>query len=127
MPLIHFQLRFTEAIRTFQKCQTIRKVRKRPIREGDFLILGSWTGKPYRSKIAVLHKTFCTRVESCAIGVGPFSDEIEIEGVRLGTLERAALARDDGFACASEMIDWFASTHGIPFNGVIIGWPREIV
>jgi hypothetical protein len=127
MPMIHFQQRFAEAVRTFQKCQTIRKIRKRPIREGDFLILASWTGKPYRSKVAVLHKTYCTLVESCAIGVGPCGDDIEIEGMTVGTLERAALARDDGFGCASEMIEWFRKVHGLPFHGVIIGWPHEVV
>ena len=127
MAMLHFQPRFAEAIRTFQKCQTIRKRRKRPIRECDPLILAMWTGKPYRSKVEILHKTFCTRIENIVIGLGAAGDEIKIEGMRLGTLERAALARDDGFGCASEMIDWFKTVHGLPFSGVVIRWPREVL
>lgn len=40
----------------------------------------------------------------------------------LDTEERARLSRADGFACTTEMIDWFKKNHGLPFHGHMIRW-----
>lgn len=125
MPMLHFQNRFADAIVSGAKRQTIRKVRKRPIRLGDNLILATWTEQPYRSKVKRLCETICTNVEKIVIGSGPFSDEIDIGRRRLDVTQRAALARDDGFACTTEMINWFKEVHDLPFYGVIIHWSKE--
>lgn len=122
MPLIHFQERFAGAVASGAKRQTIRKTRKRPIKPGDSLILGTWMGSPYRSKVKIICERICLEVNEIVIGLGPFGDEIEIEGIRINSLWRGALARDDGFGCCSEMIDWFRDVHGLPFKGVIIRW-----
>lgn len=53
--------------------QTIRAMRKRPIREGDFLNLFTWSGKPYRSKWAWRKK-----VEVKAV----YDIEVRKEGIR---------------------------------------------
>ena len=33
-----------------------------------------------------------------------------------------AMAREDGFATAADMLDWFEATHGLPFEGRHITW-----
>jgi hypothetical protein len=120
--MIRFQERFVDAIMRGAKRQTIRKLRKSPIRPGDNLILSTWTGQPYRSKVKRLLETACVSVDNIVIGLGNFGDEIEVEGKKIETIQRAALARADGFSNTTEMLGWFKVFHGLPFHGVIISW-----
>ena len=120
MPLIHFQQRFADAVAAGTKRQTIRKERKRPIKRGDKLILGTWEAVPYRSKVRRLGEAVCTRVDS--ITIGNFSGRIDINGHRIEWIERYLLALADGFGSPEEMMRWFEEQHGLPFAGVIIGW-----
>jgi hypothetical protein len=119
MPLIHFQERFADDVKSGKKRQTIRIERKRPIKPGDKLILGTWEGKPYRSKVRRLGEVVCKEVRDIVI----FSNgEIRINGWPLSDLQRSMLAVDDGFSSAVEMVDWFEENHGLPFEGVVIRW-----
>jgi hypothetical protein len=44
------------------------------------------------------------------------------DGPILPTWGATALARCDGFSTAGEMIEWFRTVHGLPFEGVVIRW-----
>ena len=122
MPSVKFQPQFVPLVESGQKTQTIRPVRKRPIKVGDRLLLDAWKGQPYRSTVRRLGVGIVESVRPIEIGVGRFGDEIEVAGQRLDTHERAALSRADGFGCATELLDWFQKTHGLPFAGVVIRW-----
>jgi hypothetical protein len=122
MPLIHFQQRFAEDVETGVKRQTIRLERKRPIKPGDRLILGTWEGKPYRSNVRRLRMEICLEATDIIIGADGCEAAMSINGRRLGWAERTMLARADGFEHCLEMVDWFKKTHGLPFHGVIIRW-----
>jgi hypothetical protein len=117
-----FQKRFAELVYLGKKLQTIRPLRKRPIRVGDYLSLRRWVDKPYRSKQIVLAEATCSRV--AAIEIDETFQEIMfiVDGKRLDQEQWARLARDDGFACTTDMLDWFRDVHGLPFRGVLISW-----
>jgi uncharacterized protein YqfB (UPF0267 family) len=119
MPLIHFQKRFADAVAIGTKRQTIRKTRRRPIKPGDALILGTWEGSPYRSKVRRLLKTECVSVDRVTISI---CGRVTVNGRDLGWRGRALLAIADGFSCCREMIEWFEDVHSLPFEGVIIRW-----
>jgi hypothetical protein len=119
MPLIHFKERFASAVANGTKRQTIRKARKRPIKPGDRLILGTWTGLPYRSKVRRLGDAPCTETYDiliCEHGT------VYVNGRKLGWLRRFSFAAADGFASVDDMIAWFKEVHGLPFHGVVIRW-----
>ena len=112
MPVILFQPRFHDAVRSGTKRQTIRLPRKRPIRPGDPLSLRAWSGKPYRSKQTILGFGVCMAADQITIDLY-FDDDAE--------------AKRDGFDDAREMIDWFIDNHGMPtptqpFVGTRIVW-----
>ena len=119
-----FKDRFAPLVRSGQKLQTIRPIRKRPILTGDLLSLRRWTGKAYRSKQEELAVGRCLAV--CWITIGcpedSYPDGILIDGIRMDTAERAAIARADGFSCMTGMLDWFENEHGLPFAGIVIRW-----
>jgi len=122
MPSLKFQPQFVPLVESGEKTQTIRPIRKRPIKVGDRLLLDAWQGQPYRSKVRRLGVGIVESVRPIVIGVGRFGDEIEVAGKRLDTSERAALSRADGFSCATDLLDWFKQNHGLPFTGVVIRW-----
>lgn len=123
MRVIIFQPRFAELVRAGSKCQTIRKTAR--CKTGDALSLRRWTGKPYRSKQETLRTAICMSVESVSIGHGIFCDGIAVNGEECDTSARASLSRADGFSCATDMLDWFRETHGLPFAGFIIRWNTQ--
>ncbi len=105
MVALNFQTRFAVAVRAGIKTQTIRKARKRRIKKGDLLQL--YTGQR-TSNCKKLGDAVCTSVETITL----FKE-------RPG-LQEIALA--DGFADASDMLDWFQHMHGLPFTGHLITW-----
>ena len=120
MRVILFQPRFAELVRTGQKRQTIRKQAR--CKPGDLLSLRRWTGKPYRSKQQRLWGATCRSVCPISIGHGVYKDGISVNGVECSMSQRARVAREDGFGCVTEMLDWFEQTHGLPFVGEVIAW-----
>lgn len=116
MSVIMFQSRFASKVKDGSKPHTIRLPRKRPIKVGEKLSLREWIGKPYRSKQRVLREAICRSVAEFHISETGASHMI---GAPFNFEE---LARNDGFRSYNEMIEWFKSTHGLPFDGVLIGW-----
>lgn len=119
MRVILFQPQFAELVRAGTKTQTIRKTAR--CTPGDTLSLRRWTGKPYRTKQETLRTVTCTAVRNVRIGE-PWPDGLVIDGVEMPTRDRASVARQDGFRCMTEMLDWFDEVHGLPFEGVLIEW-----
>lgn len=120
MRVILFQDRFAALVRDGGKLHTIRKTAR--CMAGDKLSLRRWTGKPYRSQQEILKEVECQWVCPVNIGHGPSMDGISLDGMALDVGRRASLARDDGFNSATEMLDWFRNTHGLPFEGFLIQW-----
>ncbi|MDD4888670.1 MAG: hypothetical protein PHU85_01975 [Phycisphaerae bacterium] len=119
MPALNFKQQFAGLVSGGRKTQTIRAVRKKPIKVGDTLYLYTGMRHPGCRRLGVGR---CTGVEDILIGGGPYYGEILMHGRWLTSEERGALARKDGFACATEMIAWFKATHGLPFHGHVIRW-----
>lgn len=118
MIVLTFQPRFAPLVRACTKTQTIRPQRKRPIRVGDWLSLRRWTGLPYRSKQEELRRSHCTYIGSVRMG----TVALGIDGHSLDQMDKDAFARRDGFTHHDEMVAWFESTHGLPFEGTLIRW-----
>lgn len=119
MPALNFQKRFAPRVEDGTKRQTIRARRKdgRDPKPGDPLYL--YTGMRTKGcrKLGV---ATCTSVDRIGID-GFLSVWIGAEPV-LGPLGRRSLAVADGFAGWRGMYDWFQTTHGIPFEGLLIRW-----
>lgn len=117
-----FQPQFTALVQDDTKCQTVRPTPKRMPLPGDRISLRCWTGKPYRSKQRVLREstisaadkiTICDTGRELLVGIGNKS---------LTPEELNAFAAADGFEDAIAMFDWFETTHGLPFEGIVIKW-----
>ena len=121
MPAFNFQKRFVEKVESGEKKQTIRTHRKdgRNPRVGQtaFLYFGMRT-KSCRK----IGEGIITSVEPIVINRnGPFID-IAVGADPLGHYEKVNLSRVDGFGCFHEMLEWFETTHGLPFYGFLIKW-----
>ncbi len=126
MPLLNYKKQFAPLVESGEKKQTIRAMRKHPIREGETLY--HYTG--LRTKQArKLKEAKCT---------GAFHVLISSEGglyiagikVLLRLLEPFAYAdgfRPDGAHSAwSNMLFFFRETHGLPFEGQLILWNQPV-
>lgn len=116
MRVILFQDRFAELVRMGVKCQTIRKTAR--CSPGDVLSLRRWTGKPYRSKQEILKTAVCESVEELFLGM----NTLRVGDRTLCPFSQDCFAIDDGFQDMGEMREWFAKTHGLPFDGWLIKW-----
>lgn len=123
MNVFVFQNRFEAPILAGRKPHTIRGHRrdgKPRARVGETISLRVWTGKPYRSKQrefarAVVTAVFPVRIYDCGIQLHATRREVLWYG-------QQRIARQDGFAGFTEMLEWFRSTHGLPFEGVLVKW-----
>jgi hypothetical protein len=132
MPAFNFKSQFVPLIESGKKRQTIRALRKdgRPhCRLGDFIKL--YTGM--RTKACRLigesevTGIFEVKVENAGIWVSGMRNFAPCETadqkvVRLDYAEAIRFARADGFANVGEMKNFFATTHGLPFKGILIRW-----
>ena len=118
MRVIMFQDRFASKVRDGSKPHTIRKTAR--CKPGDTLSLRRWTGKPYRSKQAVLREAICEAVT--LIEINRFGADLGDVGVFIHCPD--TLAKGDGFASWPEMREWFERTYGLPFRGFVIEWRR---
>jgi hypothetical protein len=114
MVAYNFQDRFADDVASGRKRQTIRaNSKRRHARPGETVQL--YNG---------LRRTTCRllRLGTC---LSTFRCRITASDVFLGR-ERIHnvddFARADGFADFAAMKEWFAETHGLPFNGVLIIW-----
>lgn len=116
-----FMPAFAQMVECNEKLQTVRPRPKRMPRPGDKISLRAWKGKPYRSKQLVLKETTIQDVEDIEI----FDDSIHISNRRLSSEEREAFAKADGFANFEKLSRWFQVMHGLPFEGIVISWPKS--
>ena len=110
MPAYNFKARFADAVERGDKCQTIRKRRKRPTRPGDTLYL--YTGM--RTKQCRLLRT-----EMC-IGIAPidiYDGRVVFDGSELPRWHAQALAEHDGFDTLADFFKFFDDTYGLPVVG----------
>ena len=115
MPALNFSERFAAAVESGEKCQTIRKQRKNPIKVGDPLYL--YTGMRTK-QCRKLKETKCTGVYPVLIVYG---------GLMLcrsfcSTGYMKEIVRRDGFDNPDEFFEWFKDHYGLPFRGVLIRW-----
>ncbi len=117
-----FQPRFAPLVESGTKRQTIRPTPKRMPKIGDALSLRQWTGLPYRSPQRVLREASVKAVSACEIhGYGLIvrgrtffvdSDRVELD----------AFSKEDGFKDWQDLLEWFESTHDLPFSGILLEW-----
>ena len=119
MPALNFQERFAGMVERGEKRQTIRRVRKYPIKKGDTLFL-----KVHQrtSHCRALRTEKCRHVWPIKLyedGIIAYSSLGFIHG--RGEL-CDEMAQDDGFRDWPAMRDWFRDRYGLPFEGVLIEW-----
>lgn len=125
MNVLMVQPRFEEAVVSGRKPHSIRPPRRdgRPrARVGEVLSIRVWAGKPYRSKQREIAQVVVMEVAWISVQ----SQGVDLRGRFLwqsrDDLALRELANSDGFDTWSEMRDWFATTHGLPFTGWLIRW-----
>jgi len=107
MPALNFQKQFVELVRERKKRQTIRLVRKYPIKVGDKLYLYYGMRTKYCKKIADAVCTGINKIEIYESGVRSSFICGDINGLN-------KFARYDGFENWDQMRDWFNKNHGLP-------------
>jgi hypothetical protein len=123
MVAFNFMARVADQVEQGLKPSTIRAERKDgrpPCKVGDALQL--YTGMRSKS-CRKLRDTVCKRIRRLEIkrGASPFSGfNVYIDG-RYRPRPHA-LAKQDGFASAGDMIKFFDDVHGLPFTGWLIEW-----
>lgn len=118
-----FNPRFVPLIESGRKCQTIRRPRKRHAYPGEEMQL--YTGQRTRH-CRLIGRVRCISVQPIKI-ITPSSGflQIRIDGEEIdmlwGGIEH--FARQDGFANAIDMWDFWNTTHGLgEFSGVLLRW-----
>jgi len=111
-----FKARFADLVESHVKRQTIRAVgKRRHARPGEALQL--YTGMRTKQCRKLLPDQVCLGVDNIVITEGA---ELFV-GESLLTYP-TLLARQDGFASFRDFIEFFRTTHGLPFAGVLIRW-----
>ena len=119
MSALNFQKQFAPLVKSGKKRQTIRAIRKHPIKVGERLYL--FTGM--RTKACRnLRTAICRKV--CAMEMT--ANSIKIDGVLMSRMEFDDFARDDGFNDWHGMRAWFQRAHDFPFTGQIILWVKNM-
>ena len=115
MPAFNFKQHFSSVVASGEKCQTIRKPRKRQTIPGDTLYL--YTGMRTKN-VKKLREAECIAVLPVIIG----TSSVTLNGETLKTSEIDKLAKLDGFGTAQAFYDFFEENHGLPFEGEVIKW-----
>lgn len=123
MPAYNFQKRFAPAVERGEKRQTIRRTMK-GARPGAQAYLYTGQRTAYCRKLGEGMITGVLPIEIGRHGCGEPYACITEQGKQAlivhGDLD--ALARDDGFEAAEEMVEWFAAQYGLPFTGFLHQW-----
>jgi hypothetical protein len=112
MPALSFSV-FRDKIESGEKRQTIRAVRKNPIKEGDKLFL-FWKQQSPKD-CEKLGEATCISVKPIKISYGAVYCNIP-----MASLEAFAIA--DGFDNWDDLVKYFEKNYGLPFEGVLIQW-----
>ena len=123
MPALNFKAHFAPAVESGAKRQTIRAVRKdnrQPCRIGDLLTF--YTGMRHKNcrKLGEGRCTFLSKIR-----IGDKAQDITIGDRPLSVDDQQRLASDDGFASIAEMVRFFRTAHGFPFEGWVIKWESD--
>lgn len=138
MPSLNFQNQFVKLIESGKKRQTIRPVRKNPIKVGDklYLFTGLRTkkcrrlvtplnvmvsdGSLYYREYYYENYVICKSVEKIKISFYT----IEIGGFQYSydNTRAKTIALQDGFNKYNDFILFFEKQYGLPFEGVLIKW-----
>ena len=117
MPLLNFQKRFAEKVRTGEKRQSIRAYRKIPFKTGDklYLYTGLRTKNTEKLGEGILIELYNIEI---------YEDEFLIRNIGLynKTSKLDFFACEDGFDNWQELIEWFGKAHGLPFQGQLLKW-----
>ena len=121
MSALSFKKQFAQEVASGRKCQTIRALRNRPIKQGEKLYL--YTGMRTKG-CRKLKETVCKRVRHVRIfeGMDPNTYVISVDGKLASDIECVRLAVADGFVSVNGLIDFFREQHGLPFEGHVINW-----
>lgn len=115
-----FQPQFHQPIRDLIKISTIRP--KEKVKVGERFALRYWIDKPYRSKMGILGTAVCVEVSPINIDV---VDHVEITiADELIDSDDASecFARQEGFIDLKDLLGWFHTSNGFPFNGILTRW-----
>ncbi len=115
MPALNFKKEFSRAVELGIKKQTIRQVRKHPIKIGDVLYLK--TGM--RTKQC---KSLGIGICSIVLDIYITEKSVFLNQKRLTFYEIRKLYLDDGFETTTDFIDFFKKQYKLPFKGVLIRW-----
>jgi uncharacterized protein YqfB (UPF0267 family) len=119
MVAYNFQARFAYDVASGRKRQTIRaNSKRRHARPGETIQLYT---EMRRTTCKQLGLGTCLSAEPCRITVGA----VFLGKQRVESLDEFAQA--DGFPDFTAMKEWFAETHGLPFNGTLIKWEPKIM
>jgi len=112
--VISFMPQFVDKVLSGEKRQTIRAVRKRPIKVGDTLVLATGARtKRYRK----LGEATCLMAFPIRMSANGISGRWEWSQFWSGEL-----ARRDGFETAQDFRAFFETRYGFPFDGTVIRW-----
>jgi hypothetical protein len=116
MPAVNFTM-FREKILSREKLHTIRRIRNRPIKVDDRLVL-YWMQRTADCK--KLMDTKCTAIQTFAMNQ---YGTMFVDGDPLNDWQAEELAIADGFKNADEMREFFRGHYGDILSGmVIIHW-----
>ena len=117
MPALNFKTQFAPLVESGKKKQTIRQVRKHPIKVGDTLYL--YTGMRTK-QCRKLREVICTKISEITILASTLDAYMNGKYLRYSGFN--ALARKDGFYGATYFHAFFRKQYGLPFEGVLIEW-----
>lgn len=115
MPAFNFHESFASAVESEAKTQTIRSKRKQRPRVGQmaYCFAGMRTRKCRRLWAWPIRAVADVRIDEAGV---------ILNGAALRAEDLDAFARADGFGHWEGMLNWFRSTHGLPFHGDLISW-----
>lgn len=118
MPALNFKKQFADAVESGTKRQTIRALRAdgRDPERGSMLHL--YTGMRTKG-CRKIGQVPCTGVKRIGISQNYI---VRIDGEIVGDGAALLLARRDGFDTLPEFFNFFETTHGLPFFGLLIEW-----
>lgn len=124
--MIMFQKRFVSKILSGVKRTTIRTRARCGV--ADDLSLRFWEDKPYRSKHVIIREPVtCLMVIPVRITVHGVA---LIRGLTLTGIDSeergmemlTCFAIREGFDSWTDLVEWFQSAHGLPYEGELIHW-----
>lgn len=111
-----FDKQFAGALRAGTKTNTIRRVRKDPLRVGEEIAVRIWEGAPYSSPQCQIGVTRIVRIEPVQVT----ERGVSLNGGKLlAKKDLDALVRAEGFGSWEEMRTWFLDHTGLPTEGMV--------